>query len=369
MLALLTVYFGLWFLVLGTATLLFGRYRRPPALPLPAPLPRVSILIAARNEEAAIGRCLRAIRELRYPAHLVEVLLGDDASTDATAAVAAAAMQGYAGHFRCLPVTEALGSARGKANVLAHLTRAATTDFFLLTDADIAVPPTWVEALLAPALADSLLGTVTGLTVVRGPRLFDQLQGLDWLLSLGLVQVVSDAGRPVTAMGNNMLVTRAAYEATGGYEALPFSVTEDYALFRAVLARGFTFRNLFRPDVLAFSLPIATPAALLHQRRRWLGGVEALPAWLQGGLLFYGAFYLALALLAGVAGPLPALGVLVAKILLQGLLAHLCFRRAGLKLRWALLPAFELYTIVLTLSLGLFRLLRLRFEWKGREYV
>ncbi|SHJ29673.1 Glycosyltransferase, catalytic subunit of cellulose synthase and poly-beta-1,6-N-acetylglucosamine synthase [Hymenobacter daecheongensis DSM 21074] len=369
MLTLLTIYFGLWFLVLGAATVLFWRHPRPAAAPLAAPLPRVSILIAARNEEAAISRCLLAIRALHYPAHLIEVLLGDDASTDRTTAVAEAAMRGYAGHFRCLRITDTLGSARGKANVLAHLTRVATTDFFLLTDADIAVPPTWVAALLAPALPPaSRVGTVTGLTVVRGPRLFDQLQGLDWLLSLGLVQVVSDRGRPVTAMGNNMLVTRAAYEATGGYEALPFSVTEDFALFKAVLARGFTFRHVFRPEVLAFSLPIGTPAGLLHQRRRWLGGVEALPGWLQGGLLFYGAFYLMLALLAVVGGPLTALTVLAAKMLLQGLLAHFCFHRAGLRLRWALLPAFELYTIVLTLGLGLFRVFGLKFDWKGRQY-
>ncbi|GAA3995977.1 hypothetical protein GCM10022408_03180 [Hymenobacter fastidiosus] len=367
--ALLILYFSLWFLLLATAILLFWRRRPPVAAPLAAPLPRVSILIAARNEEAAISRCLHAIRRLSYPAHLIEVLLGDDASTDRTALVAQAAMQGYGGHFRCLPITDTLGTARGKANVLAHLTRAATADFFLITDADIAVPPTWVEGLLAPVLTpESRVGTVTGLTVVQGPRLFDQLQGLDWLLSLGLVQVVSDLGRPVTAMGNNMLVTRAAYESTGGYEALPFSVTEDFELFKAVLARGFTSRNLFQPLILAISLPMATPLGLIHQRRRWLRGVEDLPGWLQGGLIFYGAFYLPLLILAGVAGPVAALSVLGAKMLVQGILAHLCFRRAGLRLRWALLPAFEVYTVALTLGLGLFRLLRFRFDWKGRQY-
>jgi 1,2-diacylglycerol 3-beta-glucosyltransferase len=367
MLVLLTLYFGAWFALLGTATLLFWRHRPGPPAALPE-RPRVSILLAARNEEAAISRCLQAIRALDYPAALIEVLLGDDGSTDQTAAVAEAAMQGYAGRFQVLPITAPLGLARGKANVLAHLARAATTDLFLLTDADIAVPPTWVQGLLAPALSAENVGTVTGLTVVRGPRLFDQLQGLDWLLSLGLMQVVSDQGQPVTAMGNNMLVTRAAYEATGGYEALPFSVTEDFALFQTVLARGFTFRNVFSPEVLAFSLPIATPAALLQQRRRWLRGVEGLPGWLQSMLLFYGSFHLALIGLLWVAGPLPVLGVLAAKMLLQGLLAHLCFRRAGLRLRWALLPAFEIYTVVLTLSLGVFRLLARRFSWKGRQY-
>ncbi|GAB2476521.1 hypothetical protein GCM10011375_21450 [Hymenobacter qilianensis] len=366
MLALLTGYFGIWFGVMLVSTLLFALRKGAKPAPVAKPLPRVSILIAARNEEAAIGRCLSAVRALDYPAALVEVLLGDDGSTDQTRAHAEEAMQGYGGLFRCISITETLGAARGKANVLAHLARAATTDFFFITDADIAVPRTWLSGMLAYARPG--IGTVTGLTVVRGPRLFDRLQGLDWLLSLSLVQVVTDLGKPVTAMGNNMLVTREAYEATGGYEALPFSVTEDFELFKAIVVRGFGFCNVFRPEVLALSLPIATPLGLLHQRRRWLRGVEALPWGLKLGLLVYGNFYLGVLALAWLAGPGPALAVLGGKMLAQGLLAAIVFRRVGLRAPLELLPAFELYTVWLTVSLIGFRLLGRRFNWKGRTY-
>ncbi|RSK45347.1 glycosyltransferase [Hymenobacter rigui] len=365
MLVALTLYFLGWFGLLLTAVVLFGR-REQAVSALPEPLPRVSILIAARNEEAAIGRCLQAIRALGYPPELVEVLLGNDGSTDATARVAAAAMAGYAGSFRIIPITETLGTARGKANVLAHLARAAATDYFCITDADIAVPPTWLTGLLAHAGPG--IGSVTGLTLVTGPRLFHRLQGLDWLMSLGLVQVVTDLGRPVTAMGNNMLVTRAAYEATGGYEALPFSVTEDFELFKAILGQGYGSRNLFRPEVLAESLPMYTWGGLLHQRRRWLRGVEQLPGWLQACLALYGSFYPLLAVLAVVAGWPWALGVWAAKLVLQGWLAAKCFRRVGRRPPLALLPQFELYTVALTGSLVMFRLLPLRFDWKGRQY-
>ncbi len=85
---LLTGYFGVWFGAMLVSTLLFAARRGAAPTPLPAPLPRVSILIAARDEEAAIGRCLTAIRALDYPAELVEVLLGDDGSTDRTRALA-----------------------------------------------------------------------------------------------------------------------------------------------------------------------------------------------------------------------------------------------------------------------------------------
>ena len=362
---LLLIYCALWLLAMLYAAWRFG-WRQGGAAAPPPPLPRVSILIAARNEEAALPRCLASVRALNYPAGLLDVLLGNDGSTDGTAAVAEAAMRGFAGQFRVLPIAENLGRARGKANVLAHLARAASTDYFLLTDADIALPATWVEGLLARVPPGG--GTVTGLTAVRGPRLFHQLQGLDWLLSLGMVQVASDLGRPVTAMGNNMLVTRAAYEATGGYAALPFSVTEDYALFRAVLAHGYGFAQVFAAGVRADSLPMPSWAALLQQRRRWLRGVQALPLRLRLELAVFSGIWPALAGLAVVAGPAWALGAWTLKVLVQSLLVAQCYRRAGLRLPLHLLPLFELYALALTASMTWIRLTGGPVEWKGRRY-
>ena len=356
-----------WLLGLAYAAGRLARGRGAgPAGPRAAPWPRVSILLAARDEAAALPRCLAGLRALDYPAELLEILLGDDASTDGTAAVATAAMRGFGGRFRVVPIAENLGRARGKANVLAHLARHATADYFFITDADIRVPPTWIAALLAQAGPG--VGTVTGITAVRGPRAFDRLQGLDWLLSLALVQVVSEQGRPVTAMGNNMLVTRAAYEATGGYEALPFSVTEDFALFEAVVGRGYGFRHVFSAAARADSLPVPTWTALLRQRRRWLRGVEALPLRLRLELLLYSGFWPALLGVALTAGAGPALAVWGAKVLVQGALAHLAHQRAGLRLRWRLLPLFELYTLALTLSLVGLRLFGGAVVWKGRRY-
>ena len=362
----LLLYCLLWLLALAYTT---GRFAFPPKAAQPAdPVrPRVSILVAARNEAAALPRCLAALRAVQYPSELVEILVGDDGSIDGTAAVAAAVLHGYAGTARVLPIAGTLGEARGKANVLAHLAEAATGDVFFITDADIAVPKTWITALLARLGPD--VGIVTGITAVRGGRVFDALQGLDWLLSLALVQVVSDGGRPVTAMGNNMLVTRAAYEATGGYPALPFSVTEDYALFRAVLARGFGFGHVFAAAARADSLPMPTWTDLLTQRRRWLRGVQALPLRLRLELAAYSSIWPALAGLAWAAGPAVALGVWGWKIGLQGLLVGLAFRRAGLRMPWGLLPLFEVYTLALTVALGWRQLRGGPVVWKGRRYA
>ena len=367
LLKVLLAYLLLWLLGLAyTAGRFAGRHGAAVPRPLPEPLPRVSILVAARDEAVALPRCLASLRALHYPAALLEVLVGDDGSTDGTAEVAEAAMRGFGGTFRVVPIVDMLGQARGKANVLAHLARLATADYFFITDADISLPPIWITGLLG--YAGPGVGTVTGITAVRGPRLFHQLQSIDWLLSLSMVQVVSDLGRPVTAMGNNMLVTRAAYEATGGYEALPFSVTEDFALFQAVLAAGFGFRQVFQADIRADSLPVPTWAALLRQRQRWLRGVAGLPLRLRLELLFFGGFWPALAGVALLGGPAVALSCWGAKVLVQGTLAAAAHRRAGLRLRWTLLPLFELYTLALTGAMLALRLFGGAVVWKGRRY-
>lgn len=359
----------LWLAWLAYVTRRLARRTGAPApVPLPAPLPRVSILIAARNEAAALPRCLASVRALAYPPHLLEVLLGDDASTDATRTVAEAVMKGFKGDFQVINIIDTLGLARGKANVLAHLARCATTDYLLITDADIALPPTWVPAMLAHTAPG--VGTVTGLTVVQGPGWLARCQGLDWLLSLASMQVATDAGQPMTAMGNNMLVTRAAYLATGGYEALPFSITEDFALFEAVNARGYGFRQLFEPAVRAASLPAGSWAALLRQRLRWMRGAAALPRKVQVSLVLFSGYWLAVVGLLLAGRPTWALGAMALKIAAQGLMAGVAARRASLPPPAGLVVVgYEFFSLVLLTDLTIRRVFGpKKVDWKGRVY-
>ena len=135
-----------------------------------------------------------------------------------------------------------------------------------------------------------------------------------------------------------------------------------------MLARGYGFRHVFSAAARAESLPMPTWTGLLRQRRRWLRGVAALPLRLRLELAAFSTIWPALAGLAWAAGPGMALGVWGLKIGLQGTLAALAHRRAGLRLPWGLLPVFELYALALTFSLVGFRLFGGAVVWKGRRY-
>jgi cellulose synthase/poly-beta-1,6-N-acetylglucosamine synthase-like glycosyltransferase len=359
------IYFGFYFAVF--AFLLFWVYNAnwQKTVPFSGEKPAVSILIAARNEASNIIRCLQSISRLNYPQEKTEVLIGDDHSTDETAALVKQFIKDKP-NFKLVSISGNLGQARGKANVLAHLTKTATSDYFFITDADMEVPPTWVETMLARLKPRT--GIVTGITTVSGIGFFARMQDLDWLQTLGFIQVLADLDLPVTTMGNNMLITREAYESTGGYEHIPFSVTEDLALFKAVLQNGFGFKNIYQAEVLAETQPALSFFSFLHQRKRWLKGAMHLPLYLRVLLLLNGSFYLFLLLFFLFGDFKIGLVLLGSKWTCQSIFITGCLRQLNRKVRFKDLVLFEGYHLVNISTLAGFTLLPFKVNWKGRKY-
>lgn len=326
--------------------------------------PLVSILIAARNEEASILDCLRAITQLNYPPEAIDILIGDDQSTDQTAPLVRDFIADKP-HFQLIVITEDKAELVGKANVLAQLARLSRGQFLFFTDADTQVPPEWITELSRQFTGK--VGIVTGVTLPDGPGIFSKLQTIDWLYNLTLTHVLSSAGIPVTAMGNNMTVSRAAYEAVGGYESLPFSVVEDYALFRAIVTSGYGFRNVLNEPVLARTKPVDTLRQFMHQRKRWMRGATDLPGWMV--VLLYGQ-YLAGPLLALIAwfSPVLAVALYFVKLFVQTTVLSVGLSRLRRTSLWPYALLFDLYQLVIGPLAVMFYLLPTPIEWKGRKY-
>lgn len=106
--------------------------------------PPVSVIVAARDAAATLPACLASIRALDYPS--VEILVVDDGSTDATAAVAEA---------HGARVLRAGG--RGASAARNVGARAARGDVLAFTDADCEVPPDWLRALVPPLRLDGVV--------------------------------------------------------------------------------------------------------------------------------------------------------------------------------------------------------------------
>jgi cellulose synthase/poly-beta-1,6-N-acetylglucosamine synthase-like glycosyltransferase len=327
-------------------------------------MPKISILIAARNEEKNIIPCLEAVARLNWPPAELEVWIGNDQSDDDTGRL----VEGFIHdkpQFQLLHITRNVGLARGKSNVLAQLVMRATGEFFLFTDADVQVPPDWIGSMLSEWRPR--VGMVNGVTLVRGESMWARLQSMEWVYALAVMRRFAKRKIPVTAMGNNMMTTREAYLATGGYQAMPFSLTEDYQLFRHILWKGFGFRQAFSGGVLAFTEPAVSLPSLLQQRKRWMAGAMQLP-WYQRVFVYAEALLIPLLILLCLVSPLLALVLFTLRVAMIVVEIYIALRRLGQLARfrdvWAYLP----YHFFIVSANVVYYLLPVPIHWKGRKY-
>ncbi|HEX7338119.1 MAG TPA: glycosyltransferase family 2 protein [Gemmatimonadales bacterium] len=106
------------------------------------PLPRVSIVIPCRNEEAYIGACLDSILASDYPRDRLEVLVADGQSTDGTRRLLIA----YAAqHPSIILLDNPAGTTPAALN---RAIRAATGDIVVRMDAHVLYPADYVRRLV-----------------------------------------------------------------------------------------------------------------------------------------------------------------------------------------------------------------------------
>jgi cellulose synthase/poly-beta-1,6-N-acetylglucosamine synthase-like glycosyltransferase len=326
--------------------------------------PKVSVLVAARNEEHHIQRCLEALSKSSYPASQLEFLIGNDQSSDQTGAIVEQFCKTHPG-FRLIEIQNNLGKAKGKANVLAHLAREAKGQCFLITDADIEVGSLWVRQMVG--FFEERTGIVSGTTLVKDKGWLGNMQAIDWNYFMGLLKGFNTLGLRSTAVGNNMAITREAYEETGGYEAFDFSVTEDYKLYKEVRQRGWATKNILTRGTMNYSGAIPTVSELIHQRKRWLTGAKELPYYWWLIFSIFGMFYYALIALACFHFAL-AVFILLLKMTMQALALRAMENKTGNKVNYGLLIPFECYSALLILLTQVMFFIPVKVKWKQRKY-
>lgn len=207
----------------------------------PAVVTRTSVLIPARNEAENLRATLPALLGLQHAD--LEILVLDDDSEDATAAVVEAHRQGHEDRLRLLRGRPLPAGWLGKSWACHQLAEAARGEVLVFCDADVSVHPAALACSLA-ALERAGAGLLTAL-----PR--QRLES--WLeravvplvvhlpvLALLPLPLVPRVHAPSLSMANGqwLVFTREAYRACGGHAAVRAEVVEDVALGRRIKAAG-----------------------------------------------------------------------------------------------------------------------------------
>jgi len=325
--------------------------------------PFVSILLAARNEEKLILRSLTALEAISYDPNRLEILIGNDQSTDHTEELIKSFINNKP-IFRLFNIDQNLGKARGKANVLAHLAREAQGEIFFITDVDVQIPKQWIETMVSAFTTQ--VGIVSGTTKCERGSFFATMQAIDWLHFMGYIKSFANAGIACTAVGNNMAVRANAYFETGGFETLDFSITEDYRLFQQITKNGWEWRTLLNKKSLGKAWFIESWRDLLDQRKRWLIGAKDLSVLWKFLLGLYASFTPALFILFFI-NPNWALLVWGIKFFFQVVYISALVKKVETR-PFSLLRhlEYELYVLINTLASVIYYILPIKSKWKGR---
>jgi cellulose synthase/poly-beta-1,6-N-acetylglucosamine synthase-like glycosyltransferase len=252
-------------------------HKSPKKYPLNT-FPKVSVLVAFRNEEKNILACCDALSKLDYPADKLEILMLNDQSTDQSTHMVRDFITGKP-QFKLIDIDGAKKNLQAKMNVLAQGIPKSNGEFIFITDADCRPLPGWIKTMLQ--YFDPSIGLISGFTILeeKAPKPFSKLQTVDWIFLQGLAFTASNSGKPITVMGNNLAFRRNVYEQVGGFETIGFSITEDHALMKAILDKTNKEVKYVRDkEGLVLSAPVKDFTEFINQRMRWVkGGMGARP--------------------------------------------------------------------------------------------
>lgn len=217
----------------------------------PGAVPRVAVVIPARNEADVIGQVVRSLLEQDYPVPL-HIFVVDDHSTDDTASVVSTAANGQTDRLTIVSAAPLPTGWTGKMWALAQGVERASEfapDYFLFTDADIVHAPGSVSSLVAMAQAHGL--DMVSMMVKLECSSFAERALIPafvfFFFMLYPPEWVND-GRKQTAgaAGGDILVRAEALRKAGGIEAVRNELIDDCAMARQIKRNGGIWLGLTR---------------------------------------------------------------------------------------------------------------------------
>ncbi|HLS88854.1 MAG TPA: glycosyltransferase [Sphingobacteriaceae bacterium] len=249
----------------------YRRYRQPIAgwKKSSRPLPKVSIMIPAHNEELVLERTLQAMVRQDYPRHKLEIIVINDNSSDRTGAIADAFATRYP-FVKVVHLAER-NAGRGKPGALNRGLPHATGDAVVVYDADN-TPERRAVYYLALALVNSPgVGAVVGkFRVINARENF-----LTRFINVETIcfQWMAQAGRHrlfgiTTIPGTNFIIWRSLLDELGGWQEQ--ALAEDTELSIRVYNAG--YRIIFFPAAVTWEQEPETWPVWWRQRVRWARG-------------------------------------------------------------------------------------------------
>jgi len=253
--------------------MIMGLRKTKPELPSHS-LPRIAVIVAARNEAHNLPALLTDLLAQNYEGEY-SFVIADDRSTDDTWSIIHKFSKAHP-QFTAVRIVEESSEMTGKKNALTQCIKNTTASILIETDADCRMGPDWISSMVNQF--DENTGIVVGFSSVRERSVFAIYQALDFLGIMMTNAGMMQHGHAWSGSGQNLAFKRAYFTAIGGFTGDPDqSIGDDFYLVQKIgKLKGVKASFSWNPKSFVTTAPAESIADFYRQRRRWASDSQGL---------------------------------------------------------------------------------------------
>lgn len=224
-------------------------------------LPSVAIIVPCWNEAETISGTCDSLLALDYPKDKLEIILVDDGSTDATAAV----MKSFAHHSNVRTIFKENG---GKHTALNAGIAATAAELIGCLDADSLVEPDSLKEIVSCFADKDVAAATAAMSVHRPKNLLQHMQNAEYTFGISLRHAYASVNGLYVTPGPFSFYRRDIVDELGGFRY--GHQTEDMEMALRIQQAGHKIENA--PHARVYTKAPATLVKLVKQRTRWTSG-------------------------------------------------------------------------------------------------
>ncbi len=327
----------------------------------------ISIVIPFHNEAENLPSLLKSLATQDYKG-TYEILLINDQSTDSYSEI----IDNFCKNYSQLKL-KVINSRYNKTLELTSKQQAidcginhTSYEWIAFTDADMILKKNWLSTLIR-STAGSFSIIYGHTTIVKDQKsLFHTIQAFQLEFLFITAYAFHSAGLRGSCMGNNMLVSKEAYQKTGGQSGIGYSIVEDRDLLNSAIKKGYSASASTPFTPTAQTYPCKTVKQFFHQALRWIKGGTNLSSNLLPAMALFSIqniiFLLAICTLL----PATLFWSSIVNVIILGIFVYTGIKKTGSRESILFYPVFYLFCIIETMIM-IIPTLFMSPVWKQRK--
>lgn len=317
--------------------------------------PKLSVVIAVRNEESSIPNLLQDLSKQDYPLEHIEFIIVDDFSTDNSLKLLQASE---------LDLKILQADIEGKKAAINLGVQSSIHDIILTTDADCRLSSKWVSQLMAPFKDDNIQLVSAPVAYTNLNTFFDKFQAIEFMSLIGAAAGAIGSNKAFMCNGANMAFRKSIFSSTNQH----ITSGDDVFLLHHIKRNQGLVAFVKDPSATVYTNPKPNLSSFINQRKRW---ASKSTAYRDLSALWISAIVFLTNLLPLILFITMQFKVLLFFLLVKSAVDYLFinqlsrffFYQKYLAYFWLMTLVYPLYIVWVSLSSQVGT-----FEWKGRKH-